>query len=84
MSRQLEFIPILVGFVIGTCVSLMPLLGLPFALGICFFLIGSEANPLGPTLFIVYLAIMVLSTFVGCIVGCTVGLLVKRDAERRP
>jgi hypothetical protein len=59
----------LIGMAIGGFVSLILLLALPFALGFCFFLIGSEADPVGPVLFACCLVAAVLPPVIGGLAG---------------
>jgi hypothetical protein len=77
MPGRRDFHPVLIGLAIGAAVSLVLLLGSPLWFGVCFFLIGSEAHPVGPVLFFSYVATAVLSPPVGCIVG----LMVKRSGD---
>jgi hypothetical protein len=66
--------PVVCGFAIGCLLSVILLVSLPFWFGVCFFLIGSEADPVGPVLFVTYAA----SILVCPVVGWLIGLAIRR------
>jgi hypothetical protein len=64
--------PVVCGFAIGCVLSVILLVGLPFWFGVCFFLIGSEADPVGPVLFVTYAASIILWPVVGWLIGLAI------------
>ncbi len=64
--------PVVCWFAIGCVLSVILLVGLPFWFGVCFFLIGSEADPVGPVLFATYASSIVVWPVVGWLIGLAI------------
>jgi hypothetical protein len=73
-GRQVD--PVIVGIVVGGGFSFLVILGLPFVLGVCWFLMGPEANP--------GLVIMILGAFAAVVfLPPVAGFLIGREMKRR-
>src|SRR5262245_10353265 len=67
-----ELASMLSGLAVGIGLALVMLVCTPLWAGVCFFLIGSEHGPVGPTLLALYFAAMALMPGIGGLVGWSI------------
>jgi hypothetical protein len=72
------------GLGVGICVALVMLVCTPLWAGVCFFIVGSEAGPVGPTLFFLYVGAIALMPGIGGLIGWSIWRVSSEHQARRP